>query len=101
MRVGPGELAYPMPWASTATFSFVDPPYLYEEAARAAGLEQIDRIDFSDLARGFFDPPNEVDLTPAQRDRAANPRRKSMFSNAADAVRGGVLTPIGLLHTVV
>ena len=100
MRTGPGELAYPMPWASTATFSFVDPPDLYEEAARAAGLEPVDRLDFSDLARGFFDPPNEGEQTPAQRDRAANPRRKSMFANAADAIRSGSIKPIVLVFTV-
>lgn len=96
MRIGPGELAHPMPWASSPDFSFVDAPEVYEAAARAAGLEIRERHDFGDLARSFFDPSKEEGLTPARRKRAANPRRQAMFANAHRAIAGGVLAPIAL-----
>jgi len=94
MRIGPGELVHPMPWASSPDFSFVDAPEVYEAAARAAGLEIRERHDFEDLARSFFEPPMEEGLTPGRRDRAANPRRQAMFANAHRAISGGVLAPI-------
>ncbi len=39
MRLKPGELTYPLPWASSADFSFVATPDDYRAAATAAGFE--------------------------------------------------------------
>lgn len=38
MRVGPGDLAYPVPWAETAATDFSVPPEAYRAAAEAAGF---------------------------------------------------------------
>jgi SAM-dependent methyltransferase len=38
MRTGPGEIAMPMPWASTDEASFVEPPEAYAAALVAAGF---------------------------------------------------------------
>ncbi|HZJ25816.1 MAG TPA: methyltransferase domain-containing protein [Acidimicrobiia bacterium] len=38
MRVGPGEVDYPLPWASTPDISFVEAPARYRELLEAAGF---------------------------------------------------------------
>ena len=38
MRVGAGELSYPVPWATTAASSVVADPGQYRSALQAAGL---------------------------------------------------------------
>jgi MPBQ/MSBQ methyltransferase len=43
MRVGPGEVAYPMPWAVDEGTSFVETPETYAAAAAAAGLRETAR----------------------------------------------------------
>ena len=39
MRMGEGELPYPMPWAATPDTSFVEPPESYRRALAHAGFE--------------------------------------------------------------
>ena len=99
MRVGEGELGYPMPWASSPDFSFVDRPAVYEQAAQAAGLVVVDRLDFGDLARNFFDPPKDAPAAPAAGDpaRATNPRTTATFQNARAAVQSGLISPLALV----
>ena len=102
MRVGEGELGYPMPWASSPDFSFVDRPAVYEQAAQAAGLVVVDRLDFSDLARNFFDPPKDAPAPPAASTagdpaRATNPRATATFQNARAAVQSGLISPLALV----
>jgi SAM-dependent methyltransferase len=99
MRVGEGDLGYPMPWASSPDFSFVDRPAVYAHAAQAAGLVVVDRLDFSDLARNFFDPPKDAPSAPAAGDPAVatNPRTTATFQNARAAVQSGLISPIALV----
>ncbi len=39
MRTGPGDIAYPTPWASEAAHSFVETPAAYRAGLEAAGFE--------------------------------------------------------------
>jgi MPBQ/MSBQ methyltransferase len=96
MRVGPGALEHPMPWASLPQFSFVDPPDRYEAAARAAGLVVVERTDHGDLARAFFDRAAETPPRPHPAG-GEDPRRVASLRNAAAAVRSGTITPIALV----
>ena len=95
MRVGEGDLVHPMPWASNPAFSFVDRPAVYEAAAQAAGLAVIERLDFGDLARAFFDTPK--DTPPSGPAGGGDPRRADRFRNARSAVHAGIITPIALV----
>ncbi|MEE2681991.1 MAG: methyltransferase domain-containing protein [Planctomycetota bacterium] len=93
MRTDEGELAFPMPWASYARFSFVDREAVYLDAAAAAGLTPTDRISFQETARRFFDPPREAAI------RSASPGRPQRFENARQAVRAGIISPIARVFT--
>ena len=54
MRVGPGELEFPVPWASSAKESFVAPPEDYRSALEAAGFQVTAERDRSEFAQDFF-----------------------------------------------
>ena len=41
MRTGDGEIAYPVPWATTAATSFLAQPAQYRQALEAAGFSVI------------------------------------------------------------
>ena len=55
MRVGEGELTYPVPWATTAASSALARPAQYREALQAAGFLVIAERDRRDFALAFFD----------------------------------------------
>jgi SAM-dependent methyltransferase len=54
MRTGPGELAYPVPWASTPELSAVAEPERYKAALQAAGFVIIAERARRDFALAFF-----------------------------------------------
>jgi SAM-dependent methyltransferase len=51
MRMGEGDLPYPMPWAATPETSFVEPPETYRRLLGQAGFTIEAEHDRSDLAR--------------------------------------------------
>jgi ubiquinone/menaquinone biosynthesis C-methylase UbiE len=55
MRMGDGELTYPVPWATTAAANAVAKPAQYREALQAAGLSVIAERNRRDFALAFFD----------------------------------------------
>ena len=55
MRVGEGELTYPVPWATTAATSALARPAQYREALQAAGFSVIAERNRRDFALAFFD----------------------------------------------
>jgi SAM-dependent methyltransferase len=55
MRIGDGELTYPVPWATTAASSAVAEPAQYRNALQAAGLTVIAERNRRDFALAFFD----------------------------------------------
>jgi SAM-dependent methyltransferase len=61
MRVGDGDLTYPMPWAEDASSSFVETRERYVELLTGAGFE-IERDEDRTAAAG---PPEPGALTPA------------------------------------
>ena len=54
MRVGPGELDFPMPWAGAAHTSFVVEPERYRHALATAGFEIVAERGRRDYAIAFF-----------------------------------------------
>lgn len=54
MRVGEGELMFPVPWAATPAMSFVADPATYRQALEAAGFEVTAQTDRRNLALEFF-----------------------------------------------
>lgn len=54
MRIGPGDLAYPVPWAATADLSAVSEPDRYKKALERAGFAVTAERDRRDFALAFF-----------------------------------------------
>ena len=54
MRTGDGELAYPVPWATTSASSAVAKPVQYREALERAGFKVIAERNRRDFALAFF-----------------------------------------------
>ncbi len=55
MRIGDGELTYPVPWATTASSSAVAEPAEYRKALEKAGFTVIAERNRRDFALAFFD----------------------------------------------
>jgi ubiquinone/menaquinone biosynthesis C-methylase UbiE len=55
MRVGPGDLAYPVPWAATPALSVVAEPEAYRRALQAAGFAVTAERNRRDFALELFD----------------------------------------------
>jgi len=55
MRIGDGELRYPVPWATIAASSAVTKPAQYREALQAAGFLVIAERNRRDFALAFYD----------------------------------------------
>lgn len=55
MRIGDGELTYPVPWATTAESSALAKPAQYREALEKAGFSVIAERNRRDFALAFFD----------------------------------------------
>jgi ubiquinone/menaquinone biosynthesis C-methylase UbiE len=54
MRVGAGDLAYPVAWAAGPDTSFVEPPMAYRRALERAGFMNLDERDCTGLALEVF-----------------------------------------------
>jgi len=98
MRVGDGELSYPMPWAGDASSSFVATPDVYLAAMRSAGLEPGEPVDRRDLVaeatRAAAETPPPVDLHAL-----IGPERKARFANIGAATVGGLVAPTQIIAT--
>ena len=93
MRVGDGDIGFPMPWASHEGVSAVMRPKDYIAAAVAAGLTLAAQHDETAAAEGFFKhilatkPPTEPGQTP------------DPFRNLAAHIESGTLAPTELIFT--
>jgi len=54
MQTGPGEIAFPVPWATTAELSALADPQRYKNALQKAGFNVISERTRRDFALAFF-----------------------------------------------
>ena len=91
MRVGGGEITFPLPWASDASVSAVAPPKDYIAAAEDAGFDLLARHDGTEAAAGFFAHVMATKPAPAP---GQPPDR---FRNLVTHIEAGTLAPTELV----
>lgn len=96
MRIGDGELSYPVPWARTSASSFVGTPQEYTDAISRAGLQLDHSTDRTALAMEFVaalaEAPPIVNLSHLVGDDFP-----VMLGNVIGALRKSALAPIEML----
>lgn len=100
MRVGEGELSYPVPWATSAAESAVAEPAQYRRALEAAGFGAIAERNRHDAALAFFEQVRaKAAAGPAPlglhvvMGRAAPDKMRNMIDN----VTKGRLSPVEII----
>jgi len=91
MRASPGEITFPMPWASHAGVSAVTRPEDYIAAAGHAGLVLIAHHDETGSAKGFLHHINAT-RPPVEAGQIPDP-----FRNLAAHIEAGILAPTELI----
>jgi hypothetical protein len=94
MRVGDGDLTYPLPWAEDETSSFVETRGRYAELLTAAGF----RIEVDEDRTPAAAPPPPGALTPAA---VFGPGFTERIGNNIAATMAGTLAPILLVARAV
>lgn len=96
MRVGDGEITYPVPWSSDPATSFVGSPEEYVEGLAQAGLSASSPVNRLELVRSALakakDQPPSVNLS-----HLMGPKWSIMFSNLAQALSDGILAPVEIV----
>ncbi len=96
MRIGPGDLAFPVPWSSHAETSFVETPDRYLETLRQAGFSPGEPSDHRDLISASVaaaqDNPPAVNLS-----HLMGPGWPEMFSNLRALLGAGILAPVEIV----
>jgi SAM-dependent methyltransferase len=101
MRTGPGALDFPLPWASSAETSFVEPPGTYRDALTEAGFTIVaerNRAAFAlgslAAARARQGPSGPPPLGPQI---AMGPTAPRKIANLTDLLERGVVAPIEMI----
>jgi ubiquinone/menaquinone biosynthesis C-methylase UbiE len=101
MRVGDGELPFPMPWAATAETSFVEPPETYRRLLAAAGFaieKERNRRDFVlELAREMREREAKYGTPPLGPHIVMGPERQQRMDNLMRTLEHGTIAPIEML----
>jgi MPBQ/MSBQ methyltransferase len=101
MRLGEGELAFPLPWADGPEASFVEPPETYRAALRQAGFSLAGERDRSAFALDFFarlrarqaqsGPP------PAGLNAVLGPAGPQKIANMVALIAAGSIGPVEMI----
>lgn len=96
MRIGEGDIEFPVPWSSGPATSFVAPPSAYTESMARAGLSPEPPVDRTRLVRealaGSASSPLPLDLS-----HLMGPGWPVMFSNLRAALDAGILAPVQVI----
>ena len=90
MRIGDGDVTFPMPWADDEAASFVERRERYAEMLAAAGFE-VDHDEDRAAAVGALGPPEAGALTPAD---LFGPAFVERVGHNIEAMLAGALAPV-------
>jgi hypothetical protein len=94
MRVGPGDIVYPLPWADGPRQSALAPPVTYRAALVAAGLEIVSQIDRSGFAAARTGPGGRPALG---LHLLMGPDSAAMARNMGANIGAGRIAPIEMI----
>lgn len=99
MRVGPGDFAFPVPWARTAETSFVASPDDYRRDLDAAGFEVAAEEDLRGPAIEMFGRMSArlaagEPLPPLNLPLLIGPEAPTMLGNLVAALKAGQVAPV-------
>ncbi|MGF6229593.1 SAM-dependent methyltransferase [Inquilinus ginsengisoli] len=101
MRVGEGDLPYPMPWAATPETSFVEPPETYRRRLREAGFAVEAEHDRGALALRLIREARERAVargpSPLGPHLLMGPTAPQRIGNVMSTVERGVIAPIEMV----
>jgi SAM-dependent methyltransferase len=102
MRIGEGELRYPLPWATTPEANAVATPDQYRNALRAAGFELLSERNRRDFALTYFarlkskmataDGPGPLGLHTLMGER-----RQRQVPNMIENISNGLIAPFEMI----
>lgn len=93
MRVGPGEITYPVPWSSSPEWSFVEAPDVYVTALEAAGFAVRTPRPLTDLVLETLSAARDVGPAPATLVTLMGPEFPAMIGNLIPLLHQGTLAP--------
>jgi ubiquinone/menaquinone biosynthesis C-methylase UbiE len=100
MRTGEGELAYPLPWASTPETNAIAAPARYREALSAAGFEIISERNRRDVALNYFAQQRAKVATCSTAlgvQTLMGARRPQMVGNMIESISAGRIAPVEII----
>lgn len=100
MRTGDGELAYPLPWASTTETNAIEPAGAYRDALSTAGFDIVSERERRDAALDHFARQRaQVTTVPAPLGihTLMGERRPDMVRNMSEAVAAGRIAPVEIV----
>jgi len=101
MRVGEGELSFPVPWAETPDLSALDRPEAYRSAAEAAGFDLQEEEDKRSIALDFFARVHAQaagsEPSPLGLHNLVGPTVMQKTANMIAAVRAGTIAPVQMI----
>jgi MPBQ/MSBQ methyltransferase len=92
MRIAPGEVALPVPWASLEEHQHLADVHDYVEALRAAGLEPSEPVDHRPIVREALQRAAEAP-PPVNLSHLMGPGFAEMFTNLRRALAEGLVAP--------
>ncbi|MEO0492112.1 MAG: methyltransferase domain-containing protein [Actinomycetota bacterium] len=100
MAIGdPAELAYPMPFATSADDAWVESPQTYPTALAAAGFTVSAPVDRTRLALDAAAAAAASGPPPVSLATLMGPDFGAMFANLGAAIRAGLVAPVQIVAT--
>ena len=100
MRVGPGDITYPVPWSSSPDWSFVEQPAAYVQALERAGFDVETPRDLTDLVLETLAAAREAGPPPATLATLMGPDFPTMIGNLLPLLHQGTLAPTLIAATL-
>jgi ubiquinone/menaquinone biosynthesis C-methylase UbiE len=101
MRMADGELAYPVPWATTAETNAVARPQVYRSALQSAGFDILSERDRTDFALAHFQLQSKMAApdksSPLGLHTLMGERRREQVRNMIESISAGRIAPIEMI----